>query len=102
MTRMIDVLVRNRIDVAATPLKEQGHSSFVQILFDDFRGKPGHVGRVGSAGNALNRMTGEVVDDRQRLAILRAAIGPVQRRMPISGSTGPTSATSSSGGREYA
>src|SRR5262249_49488950 len=65
----VDILVADRIDVAPAPLHEQGDRPFAQVVFDDAGGETGDVGRVTTAGNSLDRMTGEIVHDCQRPSV---------------------------------
>ncbi len=82
-------------DVAAAPLNEQGNRIGTKAIFDNLRGKPGQVGRIGSAGDPLNRMHGEVVHHSQR-----RAIQPIQPQQPDLRIDRPTASTSLSAGSE--
>ena len=66
---MINVLIHNGINVPTTPLYEQCDGSVAQVVFDDATCEAGDIRRISAVGNSLDRMAGEVVDDRE--------IGPV-------------------------
>ena len=65
--RGVEILVADRRNVASGPLDEQGHRAGPGLL-DHARGKAGKIGTDAAARRAAIGVTGEIVDQCQRLA----------------------------------
>ncbi len=72
MARVIDVLVKRRVDVPATALEKQSDRSFAEIVFNHGRREAGNISRIRPVRHSLNRMAGKVVDDGKRPAVILA------------------------------